>query len=259
MLSALIAPTAGSATVAGFRLGEQDTDIRRNVGILTEAPGLYEKLSAEANLLYYARLYEVERPEPQVDKYLDLLQLADRKTEPVSGFSKGMKQKVAIARALVHEPKVLFLDEPTAALDPEAAKTVRDFIKELRTEGRTIFLCTHDLDEAERLCDRIAVFKQSLIALDTPEALRRRLYGRQTMVRLVEITPEVMEAARRIGAVKEVHEEDHELLLTVSDPDKDNPAIVTALVAAGAQIQAVSEVKHSLEDVYLTLVHEGSK
>ena len=185
LLTSLIAPTARP------RLGQRSgggqgrrAESAASVGILTESPGLYERLSASYNLEIFAELYGCKRSAGQVEKYLRLLDLWDRRDTEAGTFSKGMKQKLAIARALLHEPPVVFLDEPTAALDPEAAKTVRDFIETLRGQGRTIFLCTHNLDEAERLCDRIGVFKQRLIAVDTPEALRRQLFGRQTVIHL---------------------------------------------------------------------------
>src|SRR3990170_8279445 len=151
MLSALIAPTAGTARVAGYALGEQDQDIRRRVGILTESPGLYDRLSAAYNLEFFAGLYEVDDIHGQVERYLRLLGLWERRHEAAGTFSKGMRQKLAVARALLHQPRVLFLDEPTSGLDPEAAHLVREFIADLKKEGRTIFLCTHNLDEADRL------------------------------------------------------------------------------------------------------------
>jgi len=259
MLTCLISPTSGSATINGYQVGQEDQQIRRIVGILTESPGLYEKLSAEANLLYFARLYGVEDPEAQVRKYLEMLGLWDRRSEPVGNFSKGMSQKVAIARALIHEPRLLFLDEPTAALDPESAKTVRDFIEELKAEKRTIFLCTHNLDEAERLCDRIGVIRQNLIAVDTPERLRRSLFGRQTVVQLKQVTPALVEAAHTLDFVTHVQQDGNKLVLSLSDPEEQNPAVVERLVSAGGRIQYVSEVRHSLEDVYLTLMREEER
>ena len=152
-------PTGGAAQVNGFDVVRQPMQVRRTIGVLTETPGMYDRLSAAYNLTVYARLYEVDDPARQVQKYLSMLGLWDRRKEPVGSFSKGMKQKLAIARALLHEPQTLFLDEPTAGLDPAAARTVREFIEELRTEGRTIFLTTHNLDEAQRLCDRIGVMQ----------------------------------------------------------------------------------------------------
>lgn len=259
MLACLIRPTSGTARINGYELGRDNQQIRRICGILTETPGLYEKLSAEANLLYFARLYDVEDPEARVRKYLQMLGLWDKRDQPVGTFSKGMRQKVAIARALVHEPRLLFLDEPTAALDPESARTVRDFIEELRGEKRTIFLCTHNLDEAERLCDRIAVIRQRLIALDTPDGLRRSLFGRQTEVQLAEVTPVIVEAVTRLDFVSHVKQDNNRLLISLADPDAQNPVIVEQLVRAGAKVRYVSEVKHSLEDVYLTLVREEAR
>src|SRR4030065_2259821 len=186
MLTSLIGPTSGSAIVNGYPIGERDTDIRRTVGILTETPGLYDNLSAEFNLEIYANLYEVKDPKGQVEKYLRMLGLWERRQDEAGTFSKGMKQKLAIARALLHEPRILFLDEPTAALDPEAAHLVHDFIIELKNEGRTIFLCTHNLDEADRLCDRIGVFKSHLLVVDTPANLRSQLFERKVVFHLVE-------------------------------------------------------------------------
>ncbi|HSO27584.1 MAG TPA: ABC transporter ATP-binding protein, partial [Anaerolineales bacterium] len=162
LLSSLIGPTAGEAIVNGFQVGKQDTAIRRSVGVLTETPGMYDNLSAEYNLQIYANLHDLQNGDAQVEKYLRLLGLWERRHDAAGAFSKGMKQKLAIARALLHEPRILFLDEPTSALDPEAARLVREFIAELGREGRTIFLCTHNLDEADRLCDRVAVFKTRL-------------------------------------------------------------------------------------------------
>src|SRR5690554_6877577 len=184
MLTSLISPTRGTATINGYRLGQQDTDIRRTVGILTETPGMYDNLSAEFNLMIFANLYEVKDPAGQVEKYLRMLGLWERRFDAAGTFSKGMKQKLAIARALLHEPRIIFLDEPTAGLDPEAALLVRDFIMELKKQGRTIFLCTHNLDEADRLCDRIGVFKTRLLVMDTPANLRSQLFGRKVVFHL---------------------------------------------------------------------------
>lgn len=254
MLACLIGPSAGTAEVAGLRVGEQDNEIRRHVGILTEAPGLYERLTAERNLEIYARLYEVDDVRGQVERYLRLLGLWERRGDPAGTFSKGMKQKLAIARALLHEPRVLFLDEPTAGLDPEAAKLVRDFVEELRTQGRTIFLCTHNLDEAERLCDRIAVFNQRLRVVDTPTALRRDLFGRQVVIHLAHPAEGWVSALQSVDAVREVKAIENKLLVSLDEPERHNPELIRRLVAQDAQIQFVGELRHSLEDVYLQMV-----
>src|SRR5512137_2941649 len=184
LLCSLIAPSAGRAWVNNYEVGQQNQEIRASVGILTEQPGMYDRLSAEKNLTIYAKLYGVMDVPGQVEKYLRMLGLWERRKDPAGSFSKGMKQKLAIARAILHEPATLFLDEPTAGLDPEAAKLVRDFIEELKTEGRTIFLCTHNLDEADRLCNRIGVFKQRLVKVDTPSRMKTAVFGRQIEFRL---------------------------------------------------------------------------
>ncbi|HUN23284.1 MAG TPA: ABC transporter ATP-binding protein [Anaerolineales bacterium] len=254
MLTSLIAPTAGTAWVNGFQVGKQDEAIRRTVGVLTESPGLYDHLSAEENLLLYARLYEVEKPQQAVEKYLRMLALWERRFEKASTFSKGMKQKLAIARALLHEPKTIFLDEPTSGLDPSASRLVRDFIAELRNLGRTIFICTHNLDEAERLCDVVGVFKQKILVQDSPSALRKQLFGRQVVFHLKQMLPALAETLGQQFNLPAVEILDNKLIVTVADPENENPAIVRALVELGAEVQFVGEIRHSLEDVYLRLL-----
>jgi ABC-2 type transport system ATP-binding protein len=229
------------------------------VGILTETPGLYERLSAWQNLLFFAQLYDLSarRAASQVERYLRLLDLWERRDDKVGGFSKGMRQKLAIARALLHEPKLIFLDEPTSGLDPEAARVVRDFIKALRTEGRTIFLTTHNLPEADELCDLIGVFRARLLRLDTPAHLRIGMFGMGTQVRVVGDATHWIDTVRVLPFVHDVHAGDGILSVSLDHPDAQNPALVQALVQAGAQIRAVEPISHSLEEVYLELVeHE---
>lgn len=256
MLACLIAPTSGEARVAGYQVGRENDAIRSCIGILTESPGLYEKLSAVQNLDFFARLYGMSNAAraDAVKKYLDWLGLWARRDEPVANFSKGMKQKLAIARALLHNPKVIFLDEPTSALDPESAKIVRDFIAELKSEGRTIFLCTHNLDEADRLADHIGVIKQRLIQVDTPANLRQKLYGRRIVVRMRRVDDAHLAALKALAFIKNVERDDNRLLVTLDDPDAMTPAVVRALVNADGELQSVGEEKHSLEEVYLNLV-----
>lgn len=256
MLSALISPTSGTASVAGYEIGKDDDQIRGKVGILTEAPGLYNRLSAERNLAFFAELYEVEEVETQVERYLRMLGLWDRRQEDAGTFSKGMRQKLAIARALLHEPQVLFLDEPTSGLDPEAARLVRDFIVELKQEGRTIFLCTHNLDEADRLCDRIAVINTQLLAMDTPASLRHQLYDRAVVFHLRGFNPKYNERLKSMEFIQSVETMDNKLIVYLNDPERHNPEIIRALVEEGAQIQFVGELKRSLEDVYFKLVED---
>ncbi len=256
MLTSLISPTSGGAHVLGYEVGRDDQQIRRNVGILTETPGMYDRLSARRNLTIFAKLYEVEHVDYQVEKYLKLLGLWERRDDPVGEFSKGMRQKLAIGRALLHEPRALFLDEPTAALDPEASRLVHDFINELKGKGRTIFLCTHNLDEADRLCDRVAVFKTHLRVLDAPSSLRQQVYGRQIAFHLAGSADAFLPIVQPLPYIKEAKLSDNKLILSLDDPETHNPDIIRALVAAGAAIQFVGELRYSLEDVYLQLMKE---
>jgi ABC-2 type transport system ATP-binding protein len=254
MLTTLISPTRGSATVAGFVVGTDDTKIRRTVGLLTETPGMYDTLSAEYNLRIYAELYEVADVRGQVEKYLKMLGLWDRRQDAAGTFSKGMKQKLAIARALLHEPRILFLDESTAGLDPEASHLVREFIAELKKEGRTIFLCTHNLDEADRLCDRVGVFKTRLLVVDTPANLRNSVFGRKVVFHLRAADENLANVLRRQPLVREVSRVENKLVANLENPEAQNPGLIRELVRAGADVLFVGELRHSLEDVYLQLV-----
>ncbi len=257
MLCSLIAPSGGSAWIGKYQVGKDDQDIRRTVGILTETPGMYERLSAERNLSIFARLYGVSDVRGQVEKYLRMLGLWDRRFDPVGSFSKGMRQKLAIARALLHEPRVLFLDEPTSGLDPEASHLVRDFIEQLKESGVTIFLCTHNLDEADRLCQRIGIFKTRLVAVDTPENLRQSLFGRKVVFHLQALEPRWVDVVRQMPFVKDARLVDNRLVVSLDNPEEQNPAIIRCLVEAGAQIQFVGELRHSLEDIYMQMIHQN--
>jgi ABC-2 type transport system ATP-binding protein len=259
MLTSLIEASSGRAVINGFEIGKDDQKIRETVGLLTETPGMYERLSAEKNLTIFAELYRVKDTRGQVEKYLRMLGLWERRFDEVGGFSKGMRQKLAIARALLHEPKVLFLDEPTSGLDPEAAKLVRDFIEELKTEGRTIFLCTHNLDEADRLCQRIGIFKTHLITVDSPENLRTQLYGRKVVFHLKKLEPAWVELIKGLPFVKDVRPVENRLVVSLEQPEEQNPVIIRRLVESGADVQFAGELRHSLEDIYLQLIHNGQK
>lgn len=254
MLTCLISPTSGTAIVNNYSIHDEEINIRRTVGILTETPGMYDNLSAERNLVIYANLYEVKDIKGQVEKYLRMLGLWERRKDEAGTFSKGMKQKLAIARALLHEPRVLFLDEPTAGLDPEAARLVRDFIVELREAGRTIFICTHNLDEADRLCDRIGVIKTQLLVVDKPANLRSQLFGRKVVFHLRQSDEAIAEPIRAMPFVREITVIDNKLLVTLDDPETHNPEIVRTLVGLGADLQFVGELRHSLEDIYFQLI-----
>ena len=256
LLAALIAPTSGTAIVAGYRLGSENQAIRRSVGILTETPGLYDRLSAIENLVYFGQLYDLDerRATQQAERYLRDLDLWDRRNEKVGGFSKGMRQKLAIARALLHEPPVVFLDEPTSGLDPEAARTVLNFIKTLRSEGRTIVLTTHILPEADEMCDIICIFKTQLIRVDTPDRLRAGLFGQGVQVRLTGDAAGFVNTVKSLPFTKDVIADNSTLSIQLDDPDGQSPVLVQALISAGAQIRSVEPISHTLEEVYMQLV-----
>ncbi|MFQ6012598.1 MAG: ABC transporter ATP-binding protein, partial [Thermoplasmata archaeon] len=236
VLTTLIRPTAGQAYIGGNEVGRgpDSLNIRAMVGLLPETPGLYERLSAYQNLEFYGRLYGVPDG-PRRERIRDLLKwvgLWDRRDDAVATFSKGMRQKIAIVRALVHEPAVLFLDEPTAGLDPSAAKALRDFLRELRGEGRTIFLNTHNLFEAERVADRIGVVNTRLLAQGSPRELSARYWKPATVVRLRETTPAVLEAVEALDFVERLEVKDEELHVALDDPKRYNPALVRAILGA---------------------------
>jgi ABC-2 type transport system ATP-binding protein len=254
MLAALLAPTGGKAVVAGFAVGKDNQEIRRKIGLLPESPGLYDGLTAEQNLTFYGAMYGIENIDSQIQRYLEMLGLWNRRFEPVGTFSKGMRQKLAIARALLHEPEILFLDEPSSGLDPQAARLVREFIEGLKGEGRTIILCTHNLEEADRLCDRVAVISGHLLALDAPGVLRRKLFGRKVVFHLIEMKQEWVEILERFDSVSDVQSVDNKIVASIENPEKDNPRLVQALVENGAEIQFVGELRRRLEDVYLELL-----
>jgi ABC-2 type transport system ATP-binding protein len=258
MLCCLIAPSGGNAYVGGkdIRNEADRLRIRQAIGFLPEAPGLYESLSAYANLEYFAKLYGVPAAErdKRLMELLKSLDLWDRRNDAVGKFSKGMKQKVAIARALVHDPEYLFLDEPTAGLDPQASVNFRNILIDLKKEGRTLFLNTHNLDEAQRVCERIGVLRSKLLAVGTPEELASKFFGRTTVVHLKAMSPDYTAAVRAVPGVLAVKALENALLVDLKDPDEQNPDIVQLLVSKGAQVEYVNELKHGLEDIYLKLV-----
>ena len=262
MLCCLISKTSGDAQIGGYSVSNKADclKIRKIIGLLPENVGLYDTLSAYRNLEFYGKLYEVpeEQRRENIERLLKLLGIWERREDAVGTFSKGMKQKLAIARALIHEPQVLFLDEPTANLDPEAAKTVRDFIIELKKEKRTIVLNTHNLSEAERLCDRIAILKSKLIAVDSPKNLELSLYKRKTIIHLEQVSDNILAAVQRLNVVKSARVSDNKLILEMDTPEKDNPQVVKAVVMAGGNVQYVTELRSTLEDVYLKLIKEVS-
>jgi ABC-2 type transport system ATP-binding protein len=257
MLCCLISKTSGTAKIDKYEIGNP-TDIpqiRKIIGLLPENVGLYEDLSAYKNLDFYGKIYKLteQQRKERIQRYLTMLGLWEKRDRPVGSFSKGMKQKLAIARALIHDPQVLFLDEPTANLDPEASKTVRDFIMELKKENHTIFLNTHLLDEAERICDHIGILKTKLLAVDTPANLRNSLWGTKTEIELERVSDAIVAAVKKAGSWK-IEVTNNKLFVAVNNPQKENPDILDAITKAGGRIQTVTQTTPSLEDVYLNLV-----
>ena len=258
MLSGLVEPTAGGATVNGLDLATRTEEIRAQTGILTELPGLHDRLTARQNLAYYARLYGLRgrAQHEAVARHLDLVGMSEHADRRVAGFSKGMRQKIAVARALLHDPQVIYLDEPTSGLDPSAARQVREIVAALRDAGRSIVICTHNLDEAERLCDRIGIMRGTLLSVGTPATLRR--LGRRATTRVELVGPRgpesFLETVARLPFVAAARVEGRTLLVEVTDPRGDNPEVVRALVTDGARILSVREEAASLEEVYLGMV-----
>jgi len=259
MLCCLISKTSGKARIGDYDVGiEADSlKIRKFIGLVPDNVGLYDDLSAYDNLDFYGKLYdctEAQRKE-NIARFLKMLGLWEKKDVAAGAFSKGMKQKLAIARAIIHEPQILFMDEPTANLDPESSKTVRDFILELKKEKKTIFLNTHNLDEAQRICDRIGILNTRLMAIGTPEELEKSVQGRKTVIQLEQAGDAIIAALRKLP-LRNLVIDGNKLTIDVTDPEKENVAIVDTIVGAGGHVQSVAVVGSTLEDAYLKLVRQ---
>jgi len=261
MLCCLISKTSGSATIGGYEIGNKEGSlkIRKMIGLVPDNVGLSENLTAYDNLDFYAKIYdrsETQRKE-SIKRFLEMLGLWEKRNDLAGTFSKGMKQKLAIARALIHDPQVLFLDEPTANLDPESAKTVREFILELKKQKKTIFLNTHNLDEAQRICDTIGILNTKLRVTGTPQDLEQEVKGKKTIVSLEQVNEKILSALKKLS-LKNLTSEGNKVTFDVSDPDKENWGAVEAMVLAGGHVNTVNVVGSSLEDVYLKLVREST-
>jgi ABC-2 type transport system ATP-binding protein len=262
LLNGVLAPDSGKARVLGFEPVGDGPELRQQTGILTETPSLDERLTGRENLEVYAELYAVPRAQvsDRVAYLLEFFELDKRAAEKAGGYSKGMKQRLALARALLHQPRILFLDEPTAGLDPVAARRVHKMITRLsHEEQRTVVLCTHNLAEAQKLCGRVAVLEHGrLVALGTPSELARKL-GRSQRLE-VEVEPEEVPAVLEVlGAtlgITEVEQENGSLVVAGADREAV-PGLVAALVAAGVHVYRVSPREPSLEDVYFALHGQG--
>ncbi len=255
MLASILRPTSGEARIAGLDVERQAPQVRRIVGHLTETPGLYPRMTPFDYLVFFGELYGLTRASAgeRALQLLEQFELGSDARRPLSEFSKGMRQKVALIRAMLHSPRALFLDEPTSGLDPQAAKQVRDAIARLRREGNTVLLCTHNLFEAEFLADRIAIIgRGKLLAMDTAEGLKLRYLGAPLMeIRL----------ARPLGAPwpdlgTEIQVEgfgDTFLRYRAPRPEVTNPLVLRRLSEMGAEVVTISQAPQSLEQVYLTL------
>jgi ABC-2 type transport system ATP-binding protein len=267
MLACLISPSEGSATVSGHKIDENPLAVRQTVGILTENPSLYERLTAQENMDFFAEAYNLSEPQEKHSRIRELLEFFDlweRRNDKVATFSKGMKQKLAIARALVHKPPILFLDEPTAGLDPESAKEVRDLMEMLsRREKHTILLCTHHLEDAERLCSRVMIInKGKSVVMGSPDELRNRIAGKPTVqINLRKLDPKIVEVAKRVSHVEriDVDESASNLTVVLDDVSVGTPEVVKSIVDAGGLVLAVNVLRPSLEEAYLKLIKEEQK
>jgi len=257
-LGTLLSPTSGTATVAGIPLSpEAGPRIRARISIMPESPGLYLRLTVAENLDCFARLYGISDAAQRIDAALRAVNLADRAGDPCGSLSKGLRQRVGLARAVLNDPAVLFLDEPTSGLDPVASREVHELINAQRERGVTIFLTTHRLEEAERLCDRVAILNTTLRLIGRPDALRQQLFRRVLDVRVRSPLDDPDRAFQGLPGVDGwTSGSPGTYALTVTDPEVAAPGVARALVEAGADILTIAESRRSLEDVYLELVDE---
>ena len=258
MLAGLIAATAGTVTIDGVPMnGSTGSALRRRIGFLTEAPGLWDRLTVRENLAIYSRLYQLDAWERRAAPLFDILDLAAHLERRAAELSKGLRQKVALTRALLHDPDILLLDEPTSGLDPEVTRGVRELLAARKARGSSILLSTHNLSEAERIADRVAVLQERLLALDAPAALRGRVTKGRVDVRVDGAAEGYLNVAA--GIASSAAAEGAWLHVVLGDPDERTPRLVEALVHAGARIIEVRQDVPALEDVYLALVSHSER
>jgi len=261
MLSTLISPTSGKITIDNRDPKNDGEYIRSTVGLLTETPGMYEKISGYDNLDYYSSFYSIpdKKRKDNIKKYLKMFDLWDRKDDLAGTYSKGMKQKLALARALIHEPKILFLDEPTAGLDPESAHMVRNFIENLQKEKTTVFLCTHNLEEASSLSDRVCIIKNKIIKIASLAELQSDKKSKKVEIVFKDSARKYMKILRQIKKITDIEAQDNKINISLKNAEIINPIIIKSLVDSGAEILYFNEIKASLEEIYLDLIREEEK
>jgi ABC-2 type transport system ATP-binding protein len=260
-LGTLLSPSAGTAFISGTPLTpDNGVEIRRRIAIMPESPGLYLRLSVAENLECFADLYEVPDPTDRISRALRAVNLADRAHDACGSLSKGLRQRVALARALLSDPQVLFLDEPTSGLDPVATRDVHQLITALSRSGVTIFLTTHRLEEAERLCDRVAILNTTLRTIGRPAQLREQLFAKTLTVTTLTPLAEPDGVFAGLPAVEGWRQDGPATyVLSVSEQAVAAPAVTRALVAAGAEVLSINQSHHSLEDVYLELIDQDQE
>jgi ABC-2 type transport system ATP-binding protein len=258
MLATLIEPTSGSAVVAGIPLlPENGVEIRQQISVMPENPGLYLRLTVEENLRFFAGLYGLRHPESRIAQTLEAVNLSGRANDPCGSLSKGLRQRVGVARALLNDPQLVFLDEPTSGLDPVASREVHEVIEGLRQRDVTVFLTTHRLEEAERLCDRVAILSTTLRTIGRPQDLRAQLFTATLLVTTRQPLADPKQLFATVTGIQGWQSDGaRTYTLTVNDPETVAPELTRALVAAGADVTSIGEGHHSLEDVYLQLVDE---
>jgi len=262
LLLGLLDADEGSAQVLGFNTRTQSDEVRVRCGALLEQHGLYERLSAADNLDYYGRIWHMPKAdrEKRIRELLEPLDLYKRRGEPIGRWSRGMKQKLAVARTLMHHPELVFLDEPTAGLDPVASATLReDLVSLVAQEGVTIFLTTHNLAEAEKLCTQVGVIKHGkLLVVGSPADLRSRTSAPRLYITGQGITSQAVDRLHNHLLVKKLQQRNGELIIDLNDLTRSHE-IVTQLVETGVKIDEVRKEKVDLEDVFLQLVEEEKR
>ncbi len=263
LMTGMVAPTSGYVSIDGLRTDDARSlkNIHMKVGVLPEVPGHYENLSAYRNLQFYGRMYSMDegRIDSRARELMQEFELWDKKDDAVATYSKGMKQKLAIIRSVMHDPKYVFLDEPLSGLDPEASKFVKDYLRTLKKDGKTVILSTHDLDDADKLSDRVAVMRNRLLAVNSPGALKAQAFKRTVVFHLEKIDGLDLDEMNRMPFVKSARISRESLVMEVDSPEDNDPDITAYLVQKGFRVQFIGEIRHSLEDVYLSILEKSKE